>query len=220
MSTRDNPVVQAYIAQYSGLPDEELRSIVRGNVPWVDSGKYTYAARCAAHLVLKDRSAANIPRLPWFDPEQNSLPSKIRLRLVIGTVVAMVSIVVAWVLLHPMEPADDSEVCEQARSQLRSTEFAFQFELALPDCQVDYSAQRTVGNTVHTPITFRACISLSERHLPQLRTASPRRIAILRRFASTPSPGQHCANDGIVLARLLQAPSRPWDIKLALLDTE
>ena len=218
MDLHSDPVVQTYATHYSTLSDDELRNIVRGDVPGLNEGKYTFSARKAAHQVLRARGADQIPGLPWLDPSVQFLPLPVRLIVISAATLIIVGLITLWVVVNPIGVAADAEVCEEARAMLRQTEFAYEHELSLSNCRVEHSARFKDGLVAMTPVHFDACIDLLPRHLAKLASQPPRRISVLRRFASKPVPGKHCPDGGIRLARLMQPDDRPWFIEVRLLE--
>jgi hypothetical protein len=220
MTEKDTAVIDAYQEQYAALSDEELRQVVRGAAPWAEEARYTYSARCAAQRVLRSRGAKDIPRLPWFDPSEARLPANIRRGVVFFTILITLACVLGWIEWNPPSQADDALVCEAARDALRQTDFSYQHRLSLSDCTVDSSQKEDNGGLSRTPIRFRPCIELATHHIERLSEASPRRIAIIQRFATRPAPGRYCLPEPSILAYWVQRAGHPWWIDLSLLESE
>lgn len=209
-----DPVEERFRAQYQSLDNDTLREIAAGDVPWTEDGHYLYAAQRAAHAILVERAAADVPRIPLWDPA-GQVPWRIR-AAVIGLVVLLaVGMVMSWAWATPTDVPTDDELCTKAQADLAKTDFAYHFKLSTDACDVRRSEAVREGAVEVIPIAFDSCVHLTGPLLTRVANEkNPVTLRAVNRFTIAPAPGRHCAPGQLVYAEGLVRPGHPWQVRL------
>lgn len=195
---RTQRIEEAFLAQYADMDDETLRQIAEGQVPWVADGVYLYPARRAALELLRRRGVMPLPSVPAWDPDSNTAPTRVRASSWAITVLLVTGAAAAvWWTSRP-DVATDEAVCAEARTAFLQSDFQTRYRGELQECRRD-------GDVV----ILDACIELTDDMLATLVSSrNPVQLAEVRRFATSPVPGRHCA--AVDFARVEVNGHRPW----------